>query len=631
VLKKTKTHSLAKATAVLLVAALGIATAVTSCRTVAPVPERETGIRDGVLHRFVRFAEGKYGYDFDIPVPYHPFTDEPVRIPEVLVPVKHQFRAAWVATVFSLNKPNTTSREGFQREFIHILDTLVDWNMNAVIFQVRPLLDAFYPSEINPWSQHVTGTYVETQHGIEILGRQGVDPGWDPLEWMIAETHKRGLEYHAWFNPFRVTASRHRFFNVPGKTNEELAELSASELVQALNGAGILADNNFAVLNPDMVFMFDERLYLDAGIPEVRQHVFDTIREVVERYDIDAVHFDDYFYPYFVRGQRFGDLNEDRATFERFGLGRFPDTAEGIEAWRRDNNTELIRGVREVITEENRRNNRAIQLGISPFGIWEHYQNDPRGSHTPTGSGRTFSGQVFADTYKWVREELIDYIAPQIYWSFDQRAAPYAELVRWWAQAADGVNVHLYIGHANYKHVTNGGWEVAWLNPEEIYRQLKYNQLHPQVRGSIFFSFTDLIPSAGDEPRHIAAAAATNLLREVFRRHKTLNPPMPWLMESAPAVPINVRQNGNVITWEDTLDNNTRYYVVYRVRASSGVTDADTVVNDPNNIVARVWRNGQAHTFTDNDVRRPQRYTYFVTAVNAANMESEAVIATRRR
>ena len=595
------------------------------------MPERESGIRDGILHRFVRFEEGRYGYDFSIPVPYHPFTDEPVRVPQTLLPVKHQFRGAWVATVWNLNMANTTSKEGFQREFTGILDTLVDWNMNALIFQIRPLLDAFYPSKINPWSQHITGTYVETQHGIEILGRQGVDPGWDPLEWMIAETHNRGLEYHAWLNPYRVTASRFRFFNVPGMTTEDLALLSPADLVRALNGAGILADDNFAVRNPHLVFMFDERLYLDPGIPEVRQHVVDTVREIIENYDVDAIHFDDYFYPYFVRGQRFGDLGEDRETFERFGLGRFPDTEEGIEAWRRDNNDELIRAVGEAITQENRRNNRAIQFGISPFGIWEHYQNDPRGSHTPTGSGRTFSGQVFADTYRWVREGLIDYIVPQIYWSFDQRAAPYAELVRWWAQVADGADVHLYIGHANYKHITNAAWEVAWLNPEEIYHQLKYNQLHPQVMGSVFFSYVDLIPSTGEEPRHIAAAAATNLLRGVFQRHMTLNPPMPWLMDSAPAAPINVvRQNNNTITWEDTEDNNTRFYVVYRVLTSEA-GDVNRAINDPHNIIARVRRDGQTHTFTDNNVRRPGRYTYFVTSVNAANMESEAAIAARRR
>jgi len=319
-------------------------------------------------------------------------------------------------------------------------------------------------------------------------------------------------------------------------------------------------------------------------------------------------------------------------AFERYGLGDFPDTQAGIEQWRRENNTALVRGVRAAITAENERSGRAIQFGISPFGIWEHRQNDPRGSNTPTGSARTFAGQVFADTYLWVREGLIDYVIPQIYWSFDQGAAPYAELVRWWAELVDGANVSLYIGHANYKHLDNAPHEPAWMNPEEIVNQLRYNQLHPQVTGSAFFRFRRLLPMEETEPRHRSANEAIELLRSHFQAHKTIVPAKPWLMPDAPSPPLNVTRRGNTITWVDTEGNNARYYVVYRVlRSRIRREGLDNLLNDPMNIVGRVWRNGQTHSFiSDAGLQRPRQYAYVVVAFNAAHIESEPRVARGR-
>jgi len=602
----------------LIIAAALAALCVTLSNCATP-PVSNPPVRNEVLYRFVRFDNGTYGYDPNSPVPYHRFTDRIVKIPETLTPVKRQFRTAWVATVHNLDMPLTASPQEFRREFGEILDVFQDWNMNALIFQVRPTLDAFYPSRINPWSHFLTGT-------------QGEDPGWDPLEWMIAQTHARGMEFHAWFNPYRVTAANYRWLRVPGHTSEEIIAMGTADLVRALNAAGMLADNNFAVLHPEYVYRFNGRLYLDAGFPVVRQHVVDSIREVIENYDVDAIHFDDYFYPYRAGPLLFGMANEDRMAFERHGLGDFPDTPAGIEKWRRENNTALVRDVRAAITAENERSGRAIQFGISPFGIWEHKQNDPRGSNTPTGSARTFAEQVFADTYLWVREGLIDYVIPQIYWSFDQGAAPYAELVRWWASLVDGVNVSLYIGHANYKHLDNAEREPAWMNPEEIVNQLRYNQLHPQVVGSAFFRFRRLLPTEETEPRHRAANAAIELLRAHFQTHKTIVPAKPWLMPDAPSPPLNVTRRGNTITWADTEDNNTRYYVVYRVLSSRIRREGlDNLLNDPMNIVGRVWRNGQTHSFTDGaELRRPRQYTYIVTAFNAAHVESEPRVARGR-
>jgi len=603
-----------------LALALILAALPLGCRTPPPPPEVE--VRQELLFQFVRFEDGTFGYDFNTPVSYHRFTEAPVRIPASFVPAKRQFRGVWVATVHNLDLPVAASRQEFQQAFSGILDTLQDWNMNALIFQVRPLLDAFYPSRINPWSQFLSG-------------RQGADPAWtdwDPLEWMVAQTHGRGMEFHAWFNPYRVTAANYRWLSLPGIAPSELAAMDTLQLIRTFNAAGMLADNNFAVLHPEYVYRFNGRLYLDPGFPAVRRHVVDSVREVIENYDIDAVHFDDYFYPYPAGGLVFGMAGEDRASFERYGLGLFPDTLAGIEAWRRENNNALVREVRAAISAENQRSGRAIQFGISPFGIWEHRQNDERGSNTPTGSLRTFSGSVFSDTYLWVREELIDYIIPQIYWSFDQGAAPYAELVRWWASVVSGVNVNLYIGHANFRHLDAAPAQAAWMNPEEILNQLRYNQLHPEVSGSAFFRYRRLHPVPETGPQHRVANEAIELLRTHLQAHKTIVPAKPWLQSAAPQPVRNAVRRGGTVTWNDTADNNSRYYVVYRVlRSRIRREGLDALVADPANIVGRVWRKSSAttHSFTGTEAS-PRQYAYIVAAFNAAHVASVPVIVRGR-
>lgn len=581
------------------------------------------------LYKFVNKGNGTYGYDQTIPVKLHKFTSEGVEIPAELTTNKYQFRSAWIATIGNLNIKNTTSQDEFKTEYNQILDTYEEWNMNALIFQVRPLLDAFYPSQINPWSEFVTGQ----SNGSNIVGQQGIDPGWDPLAWMVEETHKRGLEYHAWFNPYRVTNTKYStasWLTRLGKTKAEVDAMSNEELVAALNAVGILADNNYAVLNPGHVYRFEEKLYLDPGIPAVREHIIETIKEVITNYDVDAIHFDDYFYPYRVDNIYFGDAGEDRETFETFGTG-YPDTVEGIEAWRRDNVTALVAGVKAAIDEENQANHKAIQFGISPFGIWEHKEYNALGSNTPTSSSETYSKSIYADTYKWVKEEMIDYISPQIYWSFDQEAAPYGELAKWWSSVVEGTHVDLYIGHANYKHVNNGGWEAAWMNPEEVLNQLKFNQLYPQITGSIFFSYNDIIKSdlsVLTDPKYKAKNDAIDLLKEEYNKYQTIIPAKTWIDNIAPEAPTAVtRVTDNEISWCDSEDNDSRYYVVYRVLTpSDGTVDVVQATSEPRNIVQKVWREGDTQSFIDN-VDSAADYTYIVVALDAAHNESTPVIA----
>src|SRR5690606_32315988 len=199
-----------------------------------------------------------------------------------------RFSSAWVATIANLNFGKPADAADFDARYTAVLDDFESWNMNAVIFQVRPLLDAYYPSELNPWSEFLTGT-------------QGVDPGYDPMARAIEATHARGMEFHAWLNPYRVT-------NVKMTAPDILAALDMSadvltapsipDYIAALNAAGILADDNYAVAHPDQVLSFEEKLILDPGQPEVRDFVAASVAEIVENYDVDAIHFDDYFYPY---------------------------------------------------------------------------------------------------------------------------------------------------------------------------------------------------------------------------------------------------------------------------------------------------------------------------------------------
>jgi len=595
-----------------LVLAIGI---IMACKTAAPVIE--SGIRDGILYQYVKIDEGKYGYDFNIPVRYTRFSNESVTVPGEIKPQKYQFRAIWLATVFSMNLPKTDSQAEYKKEYNKILDTYAEWNMNAIIFQVSPLLDAFWPSKHRPWSQYVTGTGTS--------GKQGVDPGWDPLEWMVAQTHKRGMEYHAWFNPYRVTASPYTNKTIAGKEAVDLDALSNAQVIAALKEAGWLAADNFAVLHPEYTYRYERKFYLDAGIPAVRQHIIDTIKEVIEKYDIDAVHFDDYFYPY-------GATDAKMTEVEKTNIGlyaKYPSVRGDREQWRRDNNTAMIEGVKRTIDEENKKNNRAIQFGVSPFGIWYRNPPDPRGSATGPSS-YTYTDGVYADTWKWVKDETIDYIVPQLYWSFDHPDAPYGELARWWASVAEGAHVDLYIGHGNYKHIGNGDIEPAWMNPEEVLNQLRFNQQYPNIHGNIFFSYSSLLPSVEAGAKYKVSDASWKLLKAHFSRYNTLVPPKPWLKNTAPSSPLNVtRQRDNQITWTDAEGNDSRYYVVYRVPAAAGAGNINDLINDPANIAARVWRDGQTHVFTDT-VKKPAEYAYIVTAVNAAHLESAPVIAVKK-
>ncbi|MGM1018696.1 MAG: glycoside hydrolase family 10 protein [Actinomycetota bacterium] len=598
-----------------LASALLIA-ALPAAAVAAPSDEEEP------LYTWVKNDDGSYGYS-TTPVQTYPASGEQVTIPTELAPENRSFASTWVATISNLNFGQPSSEADFVDRFDTVLDDFEEWNLNALIFQVRPLLDAYYPSENNPWSQFVSGA-------------QGTDPGYDPLEYMVEATHERGMEYHAWLNPYRVTNTK---MTAPATltaldmTADEVTALSIPEYIAALNDAGILADENFAVQNPDEVLEFEEKLFLDPGEPEVREHVADTVSEIVENYDVDAIHFDDYFYPYRITvdgvNVYFGDEDEDRETFEEHGFTEgYADTEAGIEEWRRDNITALIADVGERIDERNDAAGTAVQFGVSPFGIWEHIDLDPNGSHTPVTSSQTYSETVFADTRGWVQDELIDYISPQIYWSFDQGAAPYGELAQWWSDTAADSRTQVYVGHPLYKHVNNGSWEQAWMNPEEVPHQIRFNQKIGGLDGSILFSYNDIRPSdvaalpTDQQPRHEAKNEAIELLKNEAFAEPKLVPAKPWLSSGAVAAPQDATVEDGTLSWSTGDADGTRQYAIY---AGTG-TPADIVATG-GTLVDTVWAGGESELSFEVPTGTAADTTWVVTALDAAAVESAPVAA----
>ncbi|XCM33148.1 family 10 glycosylhydrolase [Streptomyces parvus] len=345
-----------------------------------------------------------------------------------------EVRGMWIATVANIDWPSKPGLTAVQQEaeLFAYLDRAVELRLNTAVFQVRPTADALWPSPYEPWADCLTGT-------------QGKDPGWDPLGTAVRAAHDRSLELHAWFNPYRVA------------NHTDPSRLIASHPAR---------------LNPGWTVPYGGKLYYNPGLPEVRRFVQDAMLDAVRRYDIDAVHWDDYFYPYPVAGQTF----DDDAAFARYG-GGFADRA----AWRRDNIDRLVRETGERI----RAIKPHVRFGISPFAVWRNKETDPLGSDTRAGV-QTYD-DLHADTRKWVKEGWIDYICPQIYWHIGQTAADYAKVLAWWSATVRGTGVELYVGEALYK-AGDPAQAAAWQDPVELSRHLALARDHEEAGGHVFFS-----------------------------------------------------------------------------------------------------------------------------------------------
>lgn len=350
-----------------------------------------------------------------------------------------EFRGVWVAVVENIDFPAHKTAYSFQQSFCRMLNNIKAAGFTAVIFQIRSNCDAFYPTRLAPWSRWLSGK--EGGH----LGKN-----FDPLMFMINETHKRGLEFHAWFNPYRVTN------NTTLSPKAYLATLSPSNIARQ-KPQWVLCKRNKA----------GNQLFLDPGNPQVIDHLAAVVGDVVRRYPVDAVHFDDYFYPYEKMG------NEDSLSFRLYNPRKL-----SLDDWRRSNTDSLIFRIKQTVARINMTQKRKVRFGVSPFGIWANKSSQPLGSLT--GGKQTFF-DLYANTRLWVKNHYVDYIAPQIYWNFSHEVAAYAALVDWWCQCVQGTNVKLYIGMGAY----NG---KVW-QQNELKNQMRYNRMRKSVAGAAFFSY----------------------------------------------------------------------------------------------------------------------------------------------
>ncbi len=477
---------------------------------------------------------------------------------------KREFRAVWIATVSGLDWPKTRGITQQQNELRGYLDVLRASGVNAILFQVRSEGDALYASDIEPWS-HV------------LAGAQGQDPGYDPLEFAIEEAHKRGMELHAWLNPFRAEASA---------------------------GSRTLDDAHVSKKHPDWILKFGGTsiALINPGIPDARDYNASIVADIVRRYDVDGIHFDDYFYPY-PSGQGFsGITNEDESTFAAFRRG-FIDRGD----WRRDNINLFVQQVADSIAAINPN----VKYGISPFGIWK--------SGTPSGTnGLNAYSTIYADALAWTQARNLDYLTPQLYWNFGG-GQDYAKLAPWWQSQMAGGR-HLYPGLGAYRDYAQTG----------VPAQIRFNQT-TGIEGSVLFrSFNVTVNGRLAEPGKPVQTNYNPLrdsLQQVLWKTIALPPTMPWKDDVIPNAPTALARQStpeNIrLTWEAPSaagdGDEASWYAVYRFEETP---DLPADLENAANLLAVVP--GDSLAYTDRSAERFTTYQYVVTALDRTWNESAA-------
>ncbi len=455
---------------------------------------------------------------------------------------KREFRGAWMHTIFQGQYHNQNSAQN--QEYLRgQLDSLQALGVNAVLFQVRPQADAFYPSELEPWSRFLTDD------------GKAPEPYWDPLQFMIDETHARGMELHAWLNPYRVTSSANQ-------------TLPAGHLYHK---------------EPERFLTYDGKIYFDPALPENRQFICDVVGDIVSRYDVDGIHFDDYFYPYPAAGKPF----PDDKSYAKYGNG------QDLGDWRRKNVDLLIEGVHDRIAATKP----WVRFGVSPFGIHRNKSTDPNGSDT---NGLQNYDALFADVLLWEQEGWIDYVLPQLYWELEHKAASYIVLVDWWNKHA-GNKRHLYIGQD-----VNKTMQLPDLAPSKEKSQLRHKielaRAGENIKGNCWWPGYSLTKNVG---------GVADSLKTYFQATPALVPEYSWISTATPAAPA-VSTADKKLVWQaaapaGTVEDVVRY-VIYRFPEGS-----DVDVNDSDAIVAITPATDWTPTASG---------TYVVTALNRVNNES---------
>lgn len=462
---------------------------------------------------------------------------------------KREFRGAWIQCVNE--QFQGLSKEEMQRTLSYQLDELAKDGVNAIIFQVRAECDALYNSPYEPWSRFLTG-------------RQGQNPGWDPLAWMVSECHKRGMEIHAWINPYRA------------KTK----------------GTSALASNNIAVKHPERVFEYDGLYILNPALPENREYICKIADDIVRRYDIDGFHIDDYFYPYPVAGKAIPDAKEYNADSRGMSIGD----------WRRDNVNKFI----EQLHDSIRQTKPWVKFGVSPFGIYRNARSSSIGSNT---RGLQNYDDLYADVLKWVNNGWIDYCVPQLYWQIGHKTADYETLIKWWNEHAG--NRPLYIGEDVERTIKYA--DVDNPNTNQVAAKHKLHEQCKNVDGTVLW---------------YAKAAVDNydrygvFLRNYYWKSPALQPLMPFIDDKAPKKPRKLKAHQNstnlLLTWMAPKGNGWKdeavKYVVYQFKPGESVD-----ISDPSHIVSLT-------THQSLETVKPAesgKYIYVVTALDRMSNESE--------
>ena len=468
---------------------------------------------------------------------------------------KREMRGAWVATVANIDWPSSrdSSAVSQKQELVSLLDSLCKCGINAVVFQVRPTADALYRSDIEPWSEWLTGKQ----------GKAPSDTLFDPLQIVVEEGHRRCMEVHAWINPYRVT-------------NQPNASLVA---------------NHIYYRKPYLFKKYGGKIIFDPGVEETADYLLTVLRDIVRRYDIDALHLDDYFYPYPVAGVEF----PDDETFKRNPRG-----FANKDDWRRDNVNRVIRRIHEMLEKEKP----WVQLGVSPFGVWRNKSKDEMGSDTKAGI--TNYDDLYADVLLWMKNGWIDYVAPQLYWEIGKKAADYAVLAPWW-RAHTPSGCRLYFG------LFASGLEInkpkAWKTPNELVRQMRYNdECNLEIDGLVFYSTHYLLKN----PQGILDS-----LRHDFYQTPAITPEKRNYQDAI--FPIGLNLDGDTLRWTPVVADGGEKIAHYVVYAFPDTSECD--FDDSRNIYALTTEPFVALNKTrfDSDTN----YCLTVTSVNRFRSESE--------
>ncbi|MDR2057538.1 MAG: family 10 glycosylhydrolase [Dysgonamonadaceae bacterium] len=474
------------------------------------------------------------------------------------ITAKREFRGAWIHVIGQEQYKNMSVNE-MKRYFIGILDSLQACHINALIFQVRPAADAVYKSKLEPWSYYLTGKQGRAPEG-----------DFDPMAFLISEAHKRNMEFHAWLNPYRVTAS----------------------------SIDVLCDSHIYHKYPEWFVRYGGQIYFDPGVPESRKHICKIVKDIVKRYDIDAIHMDDYFYPYPIAGEIF----PDEYSFSKYGVpqGFKP---EQRDVWRRNNVNALIQEIKRTISKTKY----WVRFGISPFGIYRNKKSTPDGSGSETNGLQNYDN-LYADVKLWVEKEWIDYNVPQLYWEIGHKAADYETLIKWWSR--NNYGAHLYIGQSILRTMDARDSHDSTKN--QLYRKMSMERELPAIYGNCFWPGYELVRNR---------VGVADSLKNHYHPFPAMIPAYLHMHAKTPkdvkSLKAEWMREGYVLHWKRNGNpknpKNAQYYIIYRFDENEmiNLNDASKIVRITRDISYLLpYKSGE------------KTYQYVVTSVDRFHNES---------